>query len=172
MKFIPLPDLAFFKNSTLHYCNLPIQMYFATDAVYFWSVINYLDIENKNHEEKKLCVFHCISLTIAGKRSQRQSCIPIKLRVPPKVPPTRLSQILERLEMWVQQFNTLVFTAVWYCPTNMNVFSWLFLLQGKVKTFAYTFRVSPSSRTKKALQQEHSNSHAIQKNYKIMNKSI
>lgn len=64
--------------------------------------------------KKKLCVFHYSSLTIAVKRAQRQSCIPIKLRAPPKVPPARLSQILERLEMWVQQFNTFVFTAVWY----------------------------------------------------------
>lgn len=88
-------------------------MYFATATVYFWSVINYLEIENKNHEEKKLCVFHYSSLTVVGKKAQRQSCIPIKLRVPPKVPPVRLPQILERLGMWIQQFNTLLFIVEW-----------------------------------------------------------
>lgn len=41
------------------------------------------------------------------------------------------------------------------------------MCQGKVKTSAYTLRVSPSSRTKKQLQQEHINSHTTQKMIKV-----
>lgn len=134
----------------------------------------------KTMKKKSFVFFSTVAWQLQGKEPKdklHHPCIPIKLRVPQKVPPARLSLILERSEMRVQQFNTLLFTAVQFWPANLNVFSWLFLLQGKGKTFAYTLTVSLSSRKKKQLQQEDSNSHAMQKKYikiwtRIFNKNM
>lgn len=103
---------------------------FESSTVYFWSIMHNLEIENTNQEKKPpTCISHYSSLTTAGKRAKRQAplyCIPIKLRVPQKASPARLlSQILDRLEIKVHQFNMLLPTAVQYWPLNLNGFGWL-----------------------------------------------